>query len=164
RFAYRPPGVHDFEMPDSSVPATNSVSVPTGGWTWFDRSAQLTVLVLLPLGIVMLAVISGPRYPVDFLPRALIAVIILVAVDVAYEGYLSVRRVDIDSRGVTFRYLFHSEFGFWYALGPSPRPPSHDMWAILRIRLTKGTRSIRGHWVTLEQARAILSHPACPEW
>ncbi len=147
---------------DQSGPA--KLSVRTNGWTWFDRTWQLTVLAVSPLVIIMLAFLAQPPYPADFIPRLIGGVIILAFADILIEEIVSVRGVEIDREGVTFHYLFHRERGAWTDLFPDPSPPQHGSWFIGRLRHRRSQKTVRGHRVTLEQARAILTYPACPEW
>lgn len=87
--------------------------------------------------------------------------------DLLIAGLVFVRRVEVDRGGVTFVYRFHRENGPWANLSPDSDPPFHGMWVIHRRRhhgLSFRRVPIRAHQVTLEQARATLSHPACRVW
>jgi hypothetical protein len=141
------------------------VSVQTAGWTWFDQTLQLTILAVSPVLILMLVFLPQPPYPTDFVQRIIAALVILAIADFSGEEIVSVRRVDIDSEGVAFNYPLHCEKGAWADLFPGPNPPQHGSWFVGRTR-RRGGRVLtpRAHRITLEQARAILSHPSCPKW
>jgi hypothetical protein len=72
----------------------------------------------------------------------------------------------VSDGGVTFGYLLHMQFATWSELSLS-RVPQRDAANrggiyILRSLVYKGKSGYRMHFVTREQARAILAHPSCP--
>jgi hypothetical protein len=143
------------------------LSVRTQGLTWLDKIMQLIVLALSPVVVFMVIVSSPPPHPTDFVPSLIVAILLLGAADLYGESIVSVRRIDIDSTGVSFHYLFHVERGAWLDLTPGPTPPAHGMWCLLRRRhagVLFRRVPVRSHQITLEQARVTLSFPACPHW
>jgi hypothetical protein len=150
---------------NSSGGRIQAISIRTKGWTWLDRLAQLAMLALFPVAFLLDVVISGPRYPNDLVPRVTFIVVLLAGIDLLYVSIVPVRRVDVDDKGITFHYLFHKERATWADLSPISAPPQHGMWGLLRNRQTGGKLlPYRGHNITIEQARGILSFPACPRW
>jgi len=146
-------------MSDGTDPS--AVSVPTGGLTFYDRRTQLVLIILAPVAALLIIglTIGGPTH--DTLLKVVIFVLTLIAYELIVEEIISVRRVDIDSSGVTFRYVMHKEHGSWDDLRPSRSPVTHEMWEIVRVKKS-GTR--RGHLVTLAQAQAILHSKFRPHW
>jgi hypothetical protein len=135
--------------------------------TWWDKTWQIAVLASSTLVILMGTVVSQPPFPSDFVPRLIVVIILIGAVDFLFEELVSVRRVDIDTTGVTFHYLFHRERGVWLDLSPDAAPPSHGTWCLRRRRPAKGLLRripVRAHQITLEQARAVFSYPRRPRW
>src|SRR5580658_2409770 len=141
-----------------------SATVRTRGLTSADWRIQKFVLAVSPIGLLIILLRAG----VDSLaslpgPLAVWAIVIAV-VDLAMEAPVSVRSIRIDPAGVTFRYLFHTRFGNWVDLSPSPRPARRGLWFIHR-QLRPGSRTVDSeHMVTVEQARAVIGHPSCPPW
>jgi hypothetical protein len=151
-------------MANSQVPPPIPISLPTGGLTWLDRVFLLIILGAAPAGVLMIAVWSGPPFPVDFLSRAVTALAIVGVAGLLLLESTSIRRVKIDLRGVTFCYLLHKEFGSWASLNPYTTPIEHGLWGFARSREGRRPGFERGHLVTLGQAKAILLYPAAPEW
>lgn len=91
-----------------------------------------------------------------------IAVIALVAAFIAYDimwvAIRWVRRVDVCPSGVVFYFMFHKERRSWNALTPGPRPASKNGWLLQSI--PPG----RGYFLTVPQARAVVTYPTCPNW
>jgi hypothetical protein len=149
----------------TSVTPPGPLSVLTRGWTWFDRTLQIVVVAMSPPLFLILTVLPSPPYRFNFLYGLVETIAILAIVEIAGLEIVSVRRVDIDAAGVTFYYPFHRERGLWRDLFPGPDGPRHGGWFVGRNRRDrKGRVQIRGHRLTLEQARAILSYPLCPPW
>ncbi len=145
--------------------APDRVSVRAAGWTWLDRMIQVITLALFPVGLLMATVLAGPRFPDEFLQRVIVIASFLLGLDLTAEALGSVRKVTLDAEGIRFDYLLHKERGRWADLRPGPEPPVHGMWYLLRNLHNKSRRlPERSHQITLEQARAILSFPACPKW
>jgi hypothetical protein len=145
----------------SDQPGSSVVSVPTGRLTYYDRRTQLALVIIAPVDALLIIglTIGGPTH--DTLLKVVLFMLTLIAYELIVEEIISVRRVDIDSSGVTFRYLMHKERGSWADLGPSQSPVTHGMWEIVRVKKS-GAR--RGHLVTLAQAQAILRSDCRPHW
>lgn len=153
-------------VPNSSD-AANRVSIKTHGLTSLDKSFQVMVLAISPFAIILATVLSGPAYPSEFIPRLIVVIVLLICTDLGVEAILSVRRVDIDSTGVTFRYLFNTEHGSWSDISPGEKPPWRETWYVRRRRSRGriiGRAPFRAHNITLEQAHAILAYPSRPAW
>jgi len=137
------------------------VSVRAGGFTYADGRVQIGLLIIAPVAALFMFGLTagGPTY--ETLPKAVVFIAILVTYELFVEGSISVRRVDVDASGVTFRYLFNREHGTWADLRPGRSPARKGMWVVVRV--TKRGRR-RGHWITLAQAEAILRHPSRPQW
>ncbi len=131
--------------------------------TYTDLRTQLIVLACVPV-LALLVLGLTPGGPIhDFDLKLGILISVLAVSDLLIEGVASVRGIDIGPDGVTFRYLFNSEFGKWSDLFASSEEARHSMWVV--IRLTKGrSPGRRGHWITVEQARAILEYPSGRDW
>ncbi len=126
---------------------------------------QVVILVLFPVGLLMVTALSGPRFPNDFLQRVIVIAAFLLGLDFTAEALGSLRKVTLDAEGIRFEYLLHKEQGRWADLRPGAEAPVHGMWYLLR-NLHNNSRLLpeRSHQITLEQARAVLSFPACPDW
>ena len=150
--------------PDPSQPEMGEIVIETGGWTWGDAMLQLMLVAMYPVGVLFVVFLSGPKPPADVVPRLVGIAIFLVGVDLFVEALVSVRRVSLDARGVSFRYLFHTERREWTDLEPSNLTPRHGGWGVIS-RYRGGHRAMqRAYALTLEQARAIVGHPNCPRW
>jgi hypothetical protein len=152
----------------SSSPAGSDsgvVVVRTVGWTWFDRALQVLIVAMFPVGVAVVFFLATPPVPSkDLIPGLVGIMLFLVAVDVYAEAIISVRQVKLDSSGVTFSYIFHSEHRKWEDLEPSRLSPRHGGWGV-KSRY-RGGRLIRtrGYAITIEQARALVDYPNCPKW
>jgi hypothetical protein len=149
-------------------PPNGSQNIRTKGFTYVDWRAQLGVAICAPIGALLILGLTNGGPSLDLPLKIAIFVAALAVVDLAIIGTRSVRAVEIDASGVTFHYLFNKERGRWSELSPGRLPPEHGMWAVIRT-VTKGsTLSRRGfrraHYVTLEQARAIVLDPHGPNW
>ena len=143
---------------------TQTLTVLTKGWTYLDWGLVLLCLGLWPLGSLMLISFVASGDSALLLPKVIAAGILALAVGFFAESANSVRRVDIDPRGVAFRYLFSTDFAPWSDLKPSPLPVKHGLWGFARVRGEGGWIPRQGHIVTIEQARAVLSSMSCPTW
>lgn len=157
-------------FPVKTVEVTDSlrpISVRAHGMTWWDKALQAVVLAVTPIAVVEVTIFAPPPYPIDFVPRLITALVLVAGADLFIEAMVSTRRVDIDSAGVTFHYLLHKERGAWKDLSPGVNPPGHGVWFVGRRRYSgpmMGLLPVRGHLLTLEQARAVLSCPQRPRW
>lgn len=136
-------------------------SIPTRGITWVDSRIALASLIVGPLMALCIVGLTAGG-PTQNTP---VKILVFVGCFSAYLLFItnaaSVRRVDLDQQGVTFRYIVTKERASWADLRPGRSPANHGIWTIVRI--TKSGRR-RGHVVTTEQALAILRHPNRPEW
>jgi hypothetical protein len=150
--------------PNPNQPEVGEIVIETGGWTWGDAMVQVTCVALYPVGALFAVFLSGPQPPADVLPRLLGFALFVAGVDLFVEALISVRRVSLDSQGVSFRYLFHTERREWTDLEPSKLTPRHGGWGVIS-RFRGGHRAMqRAYALTIEQARAIVGHPNCPRW
>jgi hypothetical protein len=149
----------------AAPPAPSQViAIRTNGTTWLDRMIQVVILCLFPLGVILVIVVSGPKPPSDVVPRLIGILAVLVALDLMAESVTSVRRVEIGPEGVRFSFLFHHEVRIWTELEPSRTSPEHGGWYIVSRSRNGRSVSRRGYRLTIEQARALLTYPACPKW
>ena len=140
------------------------VTIKTRGWTWLDRMIQVVIICLFPIGVYFMIIISGPLPPNELVPRLVGIIALLVVLDLVAESITSVRKVDFNSDGVVFSFLFHRERRGWTELEPSTAPAEHGGWYVLsRFRNGKQV-SQRGFRLTLEQARSLLKYPSAPKW
>jgi hypothetical protein len=137
------------------------VTIRTRGLTSVDLKIQMIVLFGSALVLVDQLLLNWGKGADWLLVAVGITAAVAVVAEIALMGILSIRSVSVDDSGVTFRYPFYRRHGGWMDLTPSSKPISRGLWAIFR-RDSAGVE--RGHWVTLEQARAILGHPSCPRW
>lgn len=151
--------------PDPGSSGGGLATIKTIGWTWLDKMIQVVTVLLFPVGVLFVIYLSGPKPPADLLPRLLGIVVFLLGLDVFAESMSSVRQVRVDSTGVTFRYLFHSTHRDWPDLAPSNLVPQHGGWGVVsRYHNGRRVRLQRGYALTIEQARALVTHPNCPKW
>ncbi len=139
------------------------VTVRSPVFTYGDLLIQATMFLIVgPVGAMvwLFATPGGLSLQVVLLKLGFWAVL-LVVMDVMLEAMTHVRRIDVETRGVTFYYLFSKEFGAWNTLSPSDYPSRHGMYAFKGVRSDGGQRA---YTVTNRQARAILSHPSRPAW
>jgi hypothetical protein len=125
---------------------------------------QVGVVVLFPIGLFMVVFVSGPGYPQDFVPRLIGILVFLSGMDLLGLSLLQVREVRSDSKGVAFRYLFHTERRSWEDLEPSTLAPRHKEWYLLSRSREGRKAGQRSFLLTLEQARAVLADASCPRW
>ena len=149
-------------MGSTGVPDPVSVSVAAHGFTHADKTIQLAVLLAFPVSALLILFLTsgGPSH--DTIIKVALLAGIVVGGDLLGESMVSVRRVDIDVSGVTFRYIFHSERGEWDTLEPGAEPARDQMWTVVRIK--RSSSRYRGHWLTIDQALAILRYPGRPQW
>jgi len=149
-------------FPDSSCRPT--ITVPTRGLTWFDMAALVISLGFFPVAVAAFYFLAIGGFPGGFAGSLIAAACVSAFVFLVGEARVSTRKIDVSSRGVTFHYVFNTEEGNWADLAPSPFLPQHGLWYLRRNRRSGSGREARTHALTLEQARAILSYPACPKW
>lgn len=138
------------------------MAVSTVGWTHEDRRIQLRTLLLAPIVFLFVLFLTAGGPATDTAIKLSLAAAVVAFTDLVEEEIISVRRVEVDESGVVFCYPLHRERTSWKELSPSRNPPKNGMWGLIRPRTE--SRGSRGYRITVEQSRAILSHPACPEW
>ena len=150
-------GTSDFATP-------RMLTVETRGLSWLDISFQILIVCAFPVAVLFVIYLSGPRPPANVLPELVEIVVFLIILDFALEEMSSVRRITLDAQGVQFRFIIHTEVRKWEDLEPGKSPPEHHgWWLVSRLRNGKPARQ-RGYRITIDQARAILGYPSCPEW
>jgi hypothetical protein len=143
-----------------------TVVVRTGGLNGRERLliVGLGVGGLIGYGLVSFAVIDPGLVPLWI--RLLLLTVVYLIVFLWIEDLWGTRKVTIDGTGVTFAYVIHRRFGLWQDLSipnePQPYAPRLRGIYIRRAILDKGLPSFWLHFVTKDQARAILQHPSCP--
>jgi hypothetical protein len=146
-------------------PATNdAIVVRTKGMTAADWIIQAAILISIPVAVLFVIYLSGPKPPVDVEPRFVGIVIMLAALDLLFEEIVSVRQVRLDQSGVTFRFLVHSERRSWRDLRPSMLVPKRGDWGVTSNSRDGKPTIFRGYRLTLPQAQALIRHPSCPAW
>jgi hypothetical protein len=128
---------------------------------WF---IQAGVAIGFPIAAFEVTSLASPRTLGGVLPVLVSLLAACLTVDFLIVEFSDVRAVEIDDDGVRFRYRFHSERGLWIDLSPGDIPVQAGMWTIKRRTRRDSGMPSRGHDVTIEQARAILSYPRCPKW
>jgi hypothetical protein len=118
---------------------------------------------LIGYGLVTFAVID--QRLVALWIRLLCWTVVLLILFVWMEDLWGTRSVTIDRTGVTFAYVIHRRFGEWrdLSVGNAPQPEAPRLGGIYirRAILDKGRPSFWLHFVTRDQARAIMLHPSC---
>jgi hypothetical protein len=111
-------------------------------------------------------VLPGVGLPANTLgARIATVVVFFLVLECVILGLTSVRYVELDSRGVTFRFPFHDERVPWGDLEPWNRPVELGAWWVSRPRRSwLGVSDRRSYTLTIEQARTIVSFPAHPPW
>ncbi len=141
-----------------------AVNVQTRGWTWIGKIMFLISVLFFPVYVLAFNYLTIGGF-VGGLPGSMIA-----AAAASTTTYLlglssaSVRSIEVSPAGVAFHYLFNTERGDWADLRPSSFPPNRGCWFIMRRRPSSQFLPVRGHRLTLEQSRAILTYPTCPRW
>ena len=144
---------------------TQSAEVRTRGLSWYDRTYIVAALVgaLIGYPLVSFAVIDPGLVPLSI--RLSIWTVVLLAFFLWMENTQGIRRVQVDSSGVTFHYLLRRKFGRWrdLSVGATPQPDANRIGGIYLSRsfLDRGRPDAWLHFVTRDQARAILLHPTC---
>jgi len=90
---------------------------------------------------------------------------VLVLMFLWAENLQGIRKVVVSENGVRFSYLFHAQSSQWSELSlnklPQPDALKRGGFYILRSIEYKGKPSFRMHFVTRDQAVAILTYSAC---
>ena len=141
--------------------AVRSPPLTTGDWIYQT--------VFLVIGIAYLYSVLTTRgsatYPWLAPTLSVSGILFLLAVDLAITNKISVRRIEVDSIGVTFRFLFHNERASWSELSAGPPRITYGGWWVVRSwEDRRGTNRSRAYFVTIPQARAILASPDRPKW
>jgi hypothetical protein len=141
------------------------VRVHTGALTGPDWALQGVAIVF---GVLLFAILIAPGVglPPDTLGvRVVMIVAYVVVLECAFLGLTFVRCIDLDSRGVTFRFPFYRKYVLWADLEPWDHPAEGGAWWVTAPRkgLTVASNR-RSYRLTLEQARAVMRFPARPHW
>jgi hypothetical protein len=149
---------------DSSLNAERSatVIVRTGGFTKNDLALLAAGAISAPIIFVMFVFLPiGGGLPDNWMGIT-VSVAFVAAIMMFGDELVQVRRVEIGAQGVSFRFSIHTSFCRWAELFPYPGPPRAGVWAVE----SRKPGILRGRWfrLTLDQSRALLSHPACPKW
>jgi hypothetical protein len=140
-------------------------NVPTRGLTAVDVRVLWFVLIFAVPGlfIVLFLTVGGPTH--NLLPKLALWAGLLFLIWAIMEGSISVRRVEVTESGVLVSYLFDRRRSAWTELAPSQQLARRGLWVLYSGPPTASTGRSRRYFVTVEQARAILSHPARPgDW
>lgn len=158
------PGSVIQETPGLASTHRTPITVKTVGLTWLDRSFQVLIVCLFPIGVLFVIYLSGPRPPVNVPLQLFEIVVVLAAIDFALEELTSVRSITLDPEGVRFRFIIHIEARKWGDLTPGKAAPEHRGWWILSPRRDGKPARQRAYRISFAQARAILNYPTCPKW
>ena len=79
-----------------------------------------------------------------------------------FEAAFNLRRVVIDTQGVQFVYVLHRAKVRWAHLTPARRTPQGRTLTFYRV--DDSGMEKRSYFVTLEQAKAILTFPSRRKW
>jgi hypothetical protein len=157
---------HVSEMgPAAGSDSASTIVVPTRGITAVDRRILTFILLFAPFALLITLFLTPGGPSVNLFPKLGLWAGLLVLIGLLMTASISVRRVDVDQSGITVRYLFDKRRATWAALTPSPHPPRKGMWSLYSRPTATGVGKARRYIVTVEQARAILSHPSRPvDW
>ena len=153
------------ETHPDALPPSPGLVVPTRGLPFLEKGVITVAVGLFPLLAGMFYFLAIGRFPGGLTGCIIAAAVVSASVFVVGASRMFVRGIDVEEDGISFRYLFHSEYGSWSDLAPSPFAIKHGEWYL--ARRNPGSHSnhrVRGYRLTIEQARAVLSFPACPKW
>jgi hypothetical protein len=141
------------------------VRIRTLGLSVMDRQLLIATAVGAAIGYPLVAFAVVDATQSSLVLRLSIFSVVLVAAVLAASNIQAIRRVDIDAGGVTLRYTLRSVRVRWSDFLPPPRNPFAKEYGgtFLRRRVGgAGRETRRGHFVTRDQARAIMTHPNWP--
>jgi Bacterial PH domain len=151
---------------ESARPAS-IVRVKTRGLSSMDRQLLIATIVGATIGYPLVGFVVIGGSPATLGLRLSIFTAALVCAALGASNIQAIRRVDVDDGGVTLRYLLRTVRVPWSDFAPPrPNPFAKEYGGTFLRRVARkpagGVR--RGHFVTRDQARAILMHPMCPKW
>lgn len=142
-----------------------TVRVRTGGLTRPDWALQGVAIVF---GVLLFAILIAPGVglPPDTLGVRIVTIVAYVVVlECAFLGLTFVRYIDLDSRGVAFRFPFYKKEVLWADLEPWNHPAEWGAWWVTGPRRGwTAASNRRSYRLTLEQARTVMRFPARPHW
>lgn len=143
-------------------PMNPEIVVRTRGLSSYDR--MYILFVLLGAVFAFLFTLYATLVPLWF--QLVLWVCILSSLFLWLENLQGIRRVSVSGQGVAFTYLLHTKFAPWSELSVSLFPQREAAKRggiyISRSIVDKGKPGLWMHFVTRDQARAILSHTSCP--
>jgi hypothetical protein len=145
------------------------ISVPTRGLAPVDWKNLGIIGLITPSGVLAGVYLTNGGVSYDPLGKVIGTLITLAFADLVLEGILSVRGIEIDSEGVTFRYPFNRVRASWSSLRPIPYlvPGGgyfvRGSWLIAQKQVSQRFPE-RGHQLTREQALAVIRYPGRPPW
>jgi hypothetical protein len=96
---------------------------------------------------------------------------ILVSGEVGFNQFVglviaksSIVRVELDSKGVAFVYLFRRDVASWPDIEPGNRPAWKGVWVVRQILSRTPQLRIRRHYVTTHMGLAIVRSPYHSPW
>ncbi|MGB6442332.1 MAG: hypothetical protein WBF81_03455 [Thermoplasmata archaeon] len=129
-----------------------------------DRTLLAVFLAIYPIAVLFGTFLAGSRTTSSVVPNIIVLGIGFACLYLVAEELMAVRRIELGPSGVGFRFFIHTEHRLWTDLEPSRVAVEHQGWYVLS-RYNNGKRvSQRGYRLSVEQARALLTYPACPEW
>lgn len=143
------------------------VSVKTRGLSSADREVLIATAIGAAIIYPLVAFAVVDTTPATVVPRLLIGTVVIAVTSLSMANIQAIRRVDIDDSGVTFRYLLRKVHASWSDLlppGPNRYASQYGGIFMRRVVPKTGGATRRGHFVTRDQARAVLNHPNCPRW
>jgi hypothetical protein len=149
----------------SPAPGNRPLEVRTRGLSWYDWIYTVVTLVMAAIlyGSIAWAATTPVAVPLLVVVGAVTAALVLMYLWA--ENLQGIRRVTVTDRGVTFAYILHKRFAEWRALSmsPFPQPAANRMGGVYisRSMTEQGQPGVWLHFVTRDQARAILTHPSC---
>jgi len=156
----------DATSSSSATPSTNTprLVVPTHGLTFTDWAFAAMAIGLYPFGVVFATLFSGSRQLSSWPWNAEGLGLLFLVLYVLIFALTSVRSVELTQSGVEFRFVFHAERRVWEDLDPPSFPASHGVWGVYGRRRDGRASRQRGFRLTVEQAHALVTYPACPRW
>ncbi len=147
------------------APLAGLVVIRTTGLSWYDRMYIGVTLLMAAFYYSIFALYIITSFHVSLVVAYLFLTGILLVYFLLGENLQGIRKVLISNRGVAFGYLLHTEFASWSELrmSHSPQVEAERRRGVYFFRsiVTRGRPRRRHNFVTRDQARAILTHPAC---
>ena len=130
---------------------------------WVQQVIFAAITIAVVIDYLTLGIPSSFAW--ERLPLLTVGLIFIMGLDLALANKSHLRRIEIDSTGISFVFLLHSERALWSELEPAPFPARLGDWGIYRnITDSRGSIKRRGITLTVAQGRAILAYPTRPYW